>query len=163
MKKLNLAKSIILIALMTFMGCSKDDGEVNGGTTQAPPVDTSILSGNYTGSWNSTTATATFGGVSVSAKLKYVGSNTEKLTGEFFISGNYTVCCSAGSNDGTLIIEFDGDTITSFRYNDVITDCSGIFDGNGEIRSTDRALVINFTGNDCDGDHVGQIILKKQS
>ena len=60
-------------------------------------------------------------------------------------------------------VEFDGDTITSFYYNDVITDCSGVFTGSGGIRASDRAFVINFTGNDCDGDHVGQIVLKKQS
>ena len=145
MKNLNLAKSIILIALITIMGCSKDDGDNNGETTQNPPVDTSILSGNYTGTWDSTTPSATFAGVPVSAKLQYAGSNTEKLTGEFFISGNYTVCCSVGSNDGTLIIDFDGDTITSFVYNDVITDCSGVFDGSGEIRATDKAFVTPLT------------------
>ena len=163
MKNLNLAKTIILIALITFMGCSKDDDE-SGETTSTPtPIDYSILSGNYTGTWSSTTQTATFSSVPVSAKLQYSGSNTDKLIGEFFISGNYTVCCSAGNNDGTLDIDFDGDTITSFRYNDVITDCSGTFDGSGEIRATDKAFVIDFTGNDCDGDHVGQIVLRKQS
>jgi len=163
MKNLKLTKAIILSVLITIMSCSKDDGEETGGTNSTPPVDTSILSGNYLGSWSSTTPSATFSGVAVSAKFQYSGSNSDRLIGEFFISSNYTPCCSAGSNDGTLIVEFDGDTITSFHYNDVITDCSGVFNGSGEIRATDKAFVINFTGNDCDGDHVGQIILRKQS
>mgnify|MGYP001080707895 CR=1 FL=1 len=160
MRNYNLTKTIILVALITFMGCSKDDGD--GGTTPPPPVS-NTLEGNYTGTWSSTTPTATFNGVSVSAKLQYSGSNTDNLIGEFFISGDYTVCCSAGSNDGTLDIDFDGDTITAFHYNDVITGCSGVFTGSGEIRATDKAFVIDFTGNDCDGSHVGQIILRKQS
>mgnify|MGYP000865021072 CR=1 FL=1 len=63
MRNYNLTKTIILVALITFMGCSKDDGD--GGTTPPPPVS-NTLEGNYTGTWSSTTPTATFNGVSVS-------------------------------------------------------------------------------------------------
>ena len=160
MKNYNLTKLILGIVIITFLGCSKDDSGDSNGPTQTP-VDTSVLSGNYVGTWSSTTPTASFSGVAISAKLQYSG--TDRLVGEFFISPDFTVCCSAGSNDGTVILDFDGDIITSFYYDDVITDCSGIFNGSGEIRASDKAFVIDFTGNDCDGDHVGQIILRKQS
>ncbi len=148
-------KLLVLIAIC-LSGCSSG----NDDSLEQQQEDEVTLEGNYRGTWSSTTASATFSNVSVSAKLQFGGADNI-LTGSFFISSDYTVCCSAGENDGTLVIDFDGDTITSFNYNDVITNCSGTFNGTGHIRTSDKALVIDFTGNDCDGDHVGQIVLIK--
>jgi hypothetical protein len=163
-KKLSINKLVIILAIC-FMGCS------GGGDDDSPfivtpdpdpdPIEEATLEGNYKGTWISTTSTNASFNVAVSSRLAFSGSNTNKLVGGFFISSNFTVCCSTGDNDGTLVIDFDGNTITSFRYTDVITDCSGTFVGTGTVRTSDGALVIDFTGNDCDGDHVGQIILKK--
>ena len=50
--------------------------------------------------------------------------------------------------------------INGFSFNDQIVDCTGNFGGTGVINSM-GAFVIDFTGNDCDGDHVGQIVLSK--
>lgn len=157
MKTQNLLKLITLLLILTFLGCSSDESTSE---ITDPVTDTNVMSGNYVGTWNSSTATATFTSVAVSARLNYSGS--DRLVGDFFVSPNFTVCCSAGDNDGTLILDLDGNTITSFYYNDVIIDCSGIFNGSGEIRASDQALLINFTGSDCDGDHIGQMVLIKQ-
>ena len=155
----------LLILAISFMGCSGSDDSSDDNPKQEEEeeeVEEATLEGDYTGGWSSTTPTATFSGVPVSARLTFQGTNENRLVGAFFISSNFTVCCSSGDNDGTLIIDFDGTSITSFRYNDVITGCSGTFTGDGFIRSSDGALIISFTGNDCDGDHVGEIILWKQ-
>jgi len=151
-----LMNKLFIVIAICFMGCSggSDDSQ------EEEQQEETTLEGNYRGTWNSTTPSATFTNVSVSAKLKFGGS-TNTLTGSFFISSDFTVCCSAGDNDGTLVINFDGETITAFNYNDVITNCSGTFTGTGTVRTSDKALVIDFTGNDCDGDHVGQIVLIK--
>lgn len=155
-ERMFLINMLFVILAICFLGCSggSDDSE------EQQQEEEATLEGNYRGSWDSTTSSATFTGVAVSAKLQFGGSSNV-LTGSFFISSDFTVCCSAGENDGTLVINFDGDTITAFNYNDVITNCSGTFNGTGVIRASDKALVIDFTGNDCDGDHVGQIVLKK--
>ncbi len=156
-KTFAIEKLFVLIALgLLGISCSSDD---SSSLEPIPPVVTT-LDGNYKGTWSSTTPSATFTNVPISAKLQFAGSNNI-LVGDFFVSGNFTVCCSSGSNDGTLTINMDGDDITSFHYNDVITGCSGVFDGTGIVRENDKALVIDFTGTDCDGDHVGQIVLKK--
>jgi hypothetical protein len=155
-EKFNSINTLLVIFAICFFGCSSSNND-----NEPLQEEEVTLEGNYIGTWNSTTPTATFTNVSVSAKLRFSGSNTNKLTGGFFISSDFTVCCSSGDNDGTLTIDFDGNTITSFRYSDVITNCSGTFVGEGVIREFDGALVIDFTGNDCDGDHVGQLILRK--
>lgn len=154
-KIFSMNKSLIILLLFCFVGCSSDDSP-----EEKPEEEEVTLDNKYVGTWNSVTPTATFTDVPISAKLQPVEGNANRLIGELFISSNFTVCCSSGSNDGTLTIDFDGDTITLFHYSDVITGCSGAFDGTGSIRA-DGAFVINFTGNDCDGSHVGQFILKK--
>ena len=148
-------KLMIILLLFCFVGCSSSDDD-----SPEEKQEEVSLEDKYVGTWNSVTPTATFTDVPISAKLKLVEGNADRLIGELFISSDFTVCCSSGSNDGTLTIDFDGDTITLFHYTDVITGCSGAFDGAGSIRA-DGAFVIDFTGNDCDGSHVGQFILKK--
>ncbi|MBE9490147.1 MAG: hypothetical protein IMY67_07640 [Bacteroidetes bacterium] len=158
-EKIFTINKLLLIIAICFIGCGSSDDSPSQEQQQEQEEEVTI-EGDYIGTWNSTTPTATFTNVGVSARLAFQGTNTNRLIGGFFISTNFSVCCSSGSNDGTLTIDFDGTSITSFRYNDVITNCSGTFVGNGTIRA-DGALVIDFTGSDCDGNHVGQIILKK--
>ena len=159
MKKLKVF-TVLMIFLIAVTACGGDDDSSSQEDMEQEQVDVS-LDGDYVGAWVSSTSTGASFDVAVSSRLSFSGSDMNRLTGPFFISSNFTVCCSSGDNDGTIIIELDGDTITSFRYNDVITDCSGTFLGEGEIRSSDRALVVNFTGSDCDGEHDGVITLRK--
>jgi hypothetical protein len=154
-KTFSINKFLIVMVIFCFTGCSSSDD--SSGEKEEEEVS---LDDKYVGTWNSTTPSATFTDVPISAKLRPLPNNANRLVGELFISANFTVCCSSGTNDGTLTIDFDGNTITSFRYNAVITDCTGTFNGDGTIRS-DGAFVIDFTGNDCDGSHVGQFVLKK--
>lgn len=144
---------IIAICILFIVACS-------GGDDSPEPEEIVSLEKKYRGTWNSTTPSATFTNVAVSTILTPSATDSNKLLGEFFINANFTVCCSPGPNDGTLVLEVNGNTITSFLYNDFITDCSGSFNGTGVFRD-DGGFVIDFTGNDCDGDHVGQLVLNK--
>ena len=140
----------LVLAAIILTGCSSEE---------VIEVKEQTLSGKYTGSWSSSTPTATFTGVSVSAILTLGG--TEFLGGEFFVSSSFVSCCDSGSNDGTLAMNLDGKVITSFSYNDTITDCSGFFNGDGIIRD-DGSLLINFTGTDCDGEHTDGVLLLRK-
>lgn len=136
-KTFSINKFLIVMVIFCFMGCSSSDD------SSVEKEEEVSLDDKYVGTWNSTTPSATFTGVPISAKLRPLSTNANRLVGELFISSNFTVCCSSGTNDGTLTIDFDGNTITSFRYNDVITDCTGTFIGDGTIRSDDDLLLIS--------------------
>ena len=148
-------KLFLIVVILFFAACSGDGDDP---ITVIPPV-TTTLAGDYSGTWDSTTPTASFFGVDVSARLTSNAQET-RLSGPFFISPNLEPCCGA-SNDGRIIIELDGNTITSFTYADAIPGCTGNFSGTGEISST-GAIVINFTGTDCDGEHIGELFLTKK-
>ena len=47
------------------------------------------------------------------------------------------------------------------KFTDTIVDCEGNFSGDGMIDANGN-FIIDFTGNDCDGDHVGQLLFIKQ-
>jgi len=153
--KFSINKLFLIVAILFFTGCGGDsDDPIN----VKPPVATT-LAGDYTGSWSSTTPSETFSGVPVSARLTANAQETT-LSGSFFISSNFVPCCGT-TNDGTIRINVDGNTITSFTYADAIPGCTGNFSGTGEINNNTKALVIDFTGTDCDGDHVGELVLSK--
>ncbi len=147
-------KWFLIVAILFFSACGGDGTD----PTIEPPIATT-LAGDYSGTWDSTTPSATFSGVSVSARLTANAQETT-LSGPFFISSNFVSCCGS-TNDGTIRIIIDGNTITSFTYTDTISGCSGNFSGTGEINSN-GALVIDFTGMDCDGDHIGKLVLTKK-
>ncbi|WP_047547756.1 hypothetical protein [Psychroserpens sp. Hel_I_66] len=157
MKSLNL-KSITLclvsILFLSLLSCNSDDDN-----NQVQPISTE-LEGDYVGTWNSVTPTTSFTDYAFSASLEIVDTNI--LTGSWYAIDSFEGCCSEGDDDGTITMSITGNTITSFLLEDIITDCSGTFTGDGFIRESDNALVVNFTGTDCDGLHEGQMIFEKQ-
>lgn len=140
------------------ISCSSDDPEPQ---EEQEMEEEETLSGEYTGTWDSTTPTVTFSGFPITAKFVVSSSNPNRINAEFFATDSYVSCCSTNPNDGTMVINLDGSTITSFTFNDTIVDCEGSFTGSGIIDAT-GTFVIDFTGDDCDGAHVGQLKFKKQ-
>lgn len=153
-KRKSLLGFILPILFLAMIGCSSDDDE------KVQQGDLKDLEGYYIGTWNSVTPSSTYTDFGISAKIRVSDSN--EITGAFFYTTSFEVCCSEGDNDGTFTMKVDDKTITSFRLDDIQTDCSGVFTGRGTLREGDDALVIDFTGDDCKGDHVGQIILVKR-
>ncbi len=147
-------KYLSLVLLLIVLACGGDSED----PTVEPPI-AKTLAGDYTGTWDSTTPSATFSGVPVSARLTANAQETT-LSGSFFITSNFVPCCGS-TNDGTIRLTIDGSSITSFTYADAIPGCTGNFSGTGEINSNTGALIISFTGTDCDGDHIGELVLTK--
>jgi len=140
----------ILLSTFLMISCGSDDN--NDDDDQPTPEE----SNRYRGLWNSTTSlNRTFSDVAVSGTIDEV--STGNFRGEFFISGNFTPCCGE-FNDGTVSFTIEEGKITSFTYFDSIPNCPGTFNGSGVV-NTDGSLLIDITGTDCDGDHVGTISL----
>lgn len=151
-KRKSLFLFIFPVLLFSMLGCSSSDDSEK-------VVEQNGIAGAYIGTWNSTTPSNSYVDYGISAKIKISSSNV--ATGIIYYTNRFVVCCSEGENDGTFTIEFDENVISSFRLDDVQTDCAGVFTGKGIVRKKDDALVIDFIGDDCRGDHVGQIILVK--
>ena len=96
--------------------------------------------------------------VAISAEIEE--TNPGQFRGAFYISNNFTSCCNSGSDDGTITFEVSGDEISNFVWNDIIPNCEGTFEGTGMITS-ENTFTVDFTGTDCDGDHVGSLRLAK--
>lgn len=117
-----------------------------------------ITAGDYKGAWNSSTATRTFSNYPISAKITEVSAG--KFEGAFYVTSSFVSCCG-GANDGTISFSITEDAITDFTWDDTIVGCKGLFTGSGTITGKDK-LRIDFTGNDCDGNHTGYLTLSKQ-
>lgn len=150
----------IICLCVCLFSCSSDDNNNEPQQMEEDPVEASFT-GNYLGTWNSVTPTITYTDFAISARFVESASNPNRINAEFFATSNYTSCCSTNANDGTMIINLDGNTITSFTFTDTIVDCEGSFSGDGMIDANGN-FIIDFTGNDCDGDHVGQLLFIKQ-
>lgn len=150
----------IFFSLLLFFSCSDSDDGAD--EEQKEEVKEVTLEGNYTGTWNSSTdQDIVYTDYAISAKFEFLGNNKAKLTGVFFATSGLSSCCGA-DNDGTMNVDLDGDTITSFSFNDTIIGCTGNFTGSGSITSKNPfTLQVDFTGDDCDGEHVGQLIFKR--
>ena len=116
-----------------------------------------FLNGDYTGTWNDNLYTD-FG---ISAKLKVSGST---ISGPFFYSPNFVSCCS-GINDGSISFRLVDGAVQNFKYAQSLAsfmggECPGVYNGEG-VQENYTSFVIPFDGNDCEGDHVGEIILTK--
>jgi len=146
---------IIPILMLCVLGCTGDDDN-NNQVASIPEY----LEGDYVGTWNSVTPSTSFTDYAFSASLQIVSDNI--LSGSWYAVDTFEVCCSEGDDDGTMTMMINGNDITSFVLDDVIIDCSGVFTGTGAIRESDNALIIDFTGADCDGEHVGQLVMIKQ-
>lgn len=160
MKNIKQKTVFLLFASIIVLSCSSDDSSPEQEQNEEKEV---TLEGDYVGTWNSSTdMDIVYSDFGISAKFKFANSTNERLSGEFFATTGFNSCCNSGDNDGTMIINLDGDNITSFSFNDIITDCTGTFSGNGSITSKNPfTLQIDFTGNDCDGNHTGQLIFKR--
>jgi hypothetical protein len=145
----------LVFPLITFQSCSDDD---SSNEEEQEEVKEITLEGDYSGTWNSTTdMDITYTNFAISAKFRFANADKTRLSGEFFARSS-----STGDNDGTMLINLDGDSISSFSFNDTLEGCTGTFSGSGSITSKDPyTLQIDFTGNDCDGNHEGQLIFKR--
>ena len=148
---------VLILLGMVLMACSSD-GDDNGPMPEEEEEFT--LEGNYTGTWNDNIYT----NFPISAILSNPsGSN---YSGPFFYSqnGSFVPCCNDTENNGTISFTISGDSILNFRYNQNLEffmgGCPGVYTGKGTISGT--TLNIDFSGNDCEGEHTGgKIVLRK--
>ena len=141
------------VLLLVVMACTSNNNDQT-------EEDLNYLEGNYVGTWNSKTPSTTYSNFKISTRIQVSASN--EVTGTFFYTDNFKVCCSEEESDGTFTIDIDNDLIRAFRLNDTQNNCAGVFTGHGKYREEDKSIVIDFIGNDCKGDHIGQIILVRQ-
>lgn len=156
----------LFLPLSICISCSSDDGPAEQQEQeQQEPTEEEVLTleGNYRGTWNSDTdLDITYTDFGITAKFEFTDDTETRMRGEFFATTTFESCCSSGANDGTMLIDLDGNTISTFSFNDIITDCTGTFEGSGTITSEDPfTLEIDFTGNDCDGNHIGQMVFRR--
>ncbi|MFK7952697.1 MAG: hypothetical protein AB8B73_07595 [Ekhidna sp.] len=141
---------LITLSLFSNTSCNEDDPSLDD------ELKNEAIEGEYKGRWISEATRADFN-VQVSSEIIKSGDNY--FSGSFYISNDFTPCCG-DVNDGTIAFNIESDSILNFIFNDVIPGCIGTFSGSGVISDSGR-LAIEFTGNDCDGDHVGRIWLEK--
>ncbi len=158
-------KNLFILALFSahillFISCSGSDDDTPAAEMEPEAV---TLEGDYIGTWNSNTdLDITYTDFGISARLKFANAEKTRLNGEFFATTSFSSCCNSGDNDGTMVFNLDGTQITSFSFNDIITDCTGNFSGTGTITSENPyRLEVDFTGNDCDGNHIGKMIFTR--
>ncbi len=126
-----------------------------------------ILKGSYTGSWTDNLYT------DFQVSFAIEGSNGD-YDGEFFYTAGFRSCCNgAGENDGTVSISSNFDQITRFRYNQFLSqftgvngtnyqNCSGNYSGSGTFNFQTNVMEIEFSGSDCEGGHTGGILVMKR-
>lgn len=160
MKKKTLIPIALGVVCLALFSCSSSEEEPE---IEQISEEETTLEGNYQGLWNSTTDTdAVFTDYPVSAKITFANSAKTRLRAEFFATSTFSSCCKDEGNDGTMTMNLEGDAITSFSFNDQIVDCTGSFTGTGSITSKNPyTLKIDFTGNDCDGNHVGELLFTR--
>ncbi len=136
----------------------EDDVLLNSQIAEAKITDGHFLDGRFIGTWDDNIYTA-FG---ITAELTFKGN---LISGPFWYSSNFTSCCG-GQNDGMISFKLQEDQISTFRYDQRLVSfmggaCNGIYTGEGVLENlTD--LVINFSGDDCEGPHTnGRIVLRK--
>ena len=151
----HLLRTLLLLLFPVLWSCGDDDDDND--TDDMDPKNLVITEGDYVGRWVSTADVQSFN-VAISAKISEASSG--KFSGQFFISSNFTSCCNSGADDGTITFNVSEDKISSFIWDDVIPNCEGTFTGEGTIIGED-SFRIDFTGNDCDGDHTGSLTLSK--
>lgn len=150
-----LIRSFQMVALLLFISCSTSDDSNDSNPDSNP--SSNAPEGAYTGTWTSSTSTgATFTDFPVYSILIF-NSDKTRVNGEFFVSPK---TYNSSMNDGTITMQLEGNTVTSFLLNDTLLNCTGTFNGTGQL-SDDGTFVISFTGTDCDGDHVGEMVFSK--
>lgn len=118
------------------------------------------LAGEYVGTWNDNL----FSDILVSARISSSTSDGP-YSGDFFISTNLTAAWGAAT-DGDISFTLINNEIEAFRYDQNLPDymggCPGVYVGTGSIEDN-ITLVINFTGDDCDGHHEDGVISLKRT
>jgi len=117
-------------------------------------ADEPVLNGDFVGTWNDNLYDNL--GVSFS-----INAFTNRYTGDFFASTNLAPVWGS-INDGrvSLLVAEDG-TISNFTYNQdlpgFMDGCPGLYVGSGRVEN-DFTLIINFTGDDCEGAHLNGVL-----
>jgi hypothetical protein len=154
----NKIKNLLLLLFILFIVASCSDETK---MEQEKEEEEISIAGDYTGTWDDNIYTA----FPISAKLSE--SRTNHYNGPFFYSqnGSFVPCCMDSGNNGQISFEVKGDSIINFIYNQNLQfymgGCPGIYTGSGTINDSGW-LLIDFTGDDCDGTHMGgKIVLRK--
>lgn len=155
-----LPKYLFFILLLSFIvvSCSSENEEEE----PIPEEEELTLDGDYTGTWDDNIYTS----FPISARLSM--PIDDFLSGPFFYSqdGSFVPCCQDAEDNGKISFEIKGDSIVNFIYNQQLQfymgGCPGTYTGSGTINSQGW-LLIDFSGDDCDGTHTGgKIILRKK-
>lgn len=134
-----------LIAIFIFFPACGSDSE-----------DSEISELRFKGKWNGNLG---FVDLDISMIVREVSANT--FQGDFYVSDNFTSCCNSGTSDGSISYRVENSEIVDFTWNDIIPQCTGSFNGSGNILSGGD-LRIDLTGTDCDGDHVAVLTFSLQ-
>ncbi|NNF34469.1 MAG: hypothetical protein HKN68_10195 [Saprospiraceae bacterium] len=153
-------KLIICLLAIQFMACSNEDTGPIEMEEEEEEMEITI-DGDYTGTWDDNIYTS----FPISAKISE--SRKDFYSGPFFYSqnGSFVPCCMDTGDNGSISFEVKGDSIINFQYDQDLQfymgGCPGLYKGSGTINSNGW-LLIDFTGDDCDGTHVGgKIVLRK--
>ena len=148
----------LLLFLLLFISCTSQDDDPE--MEKEEEIEEGIP-GDYIGTWDDNIYT------SFPISTKVTEGRTDFYQGPFFYSqnGSFTPCCMDSEDNGSISFEVKGDSILNFRYDQVLQfymgGCPGDYRGSGIINSSGW-LLIDFTGDDCDGTHTGgRIVLRK--
>lgn len=141
--------NLLSIFLLLLFSCGGDEA-----MTEMETETSFAFEGKWLGVWSD----SLFPSIPVSAEV--FGSGTNAYSGSFYYNNNgtgpYTPCCG-GTTDGTITFETKGDSVLNFVYIQNAPDykggCPGTYRGSGVINNSVNRLIINFSGEDCDGKH----------
>jgi len=152
--------ALYLVVFMSMLACSKDQ---NSPDEEIPDETVFEVEGQYIGTWDDNF----YSDFPISAEINSKGNGT--YGGPFFYSqlGPFTPCCMDSGDNGSISFDIKGDSVTNFVYDQDLRfykgGCPGKYKGSGVWSEENGWLTIDFTGDDCDGTHVGgQIILRSQ-
>lgn len=141
----------LFLLFLLLPACGGDDDE---------PMEPEELTFAFEGKWVGFWGDSLFPFLNVSAVVEDLGDN--RYSGQFFYNtmgnANFTPCCGGPGNDGIFSFTTDGgDVMMDFEYQQNAPDyrggCPGTYTGAGMVNQTSNRLVVEFTGNDCDGFH----------
>ena len=121
-------------------------------------TDNNIVEGRYFGTWDDNL----FEGIPISLELTHTSGN--QYDGPIYISLNWTASWG-GETDGSVTFDIDQDDINLFEFDQLLPDyaedgCPGYYSGPGTI-DDEFNMDISFTGDDCDGHHIGTLVLER--
>ena len=151
MKTINVLP-ILIVFLLLGSSCKTDDNTTN----TEPDMEEQTIAGDYSGRWSSITPLNTYDQIPASIRIQAT-ADPNRFIGQFYFTSSFVSCCNSGDSDGSITIDIEGSTITSFTYTDIIPNCNGSFSGTGTI-SDSGTITINFTGSDCEGEHTGGVL-----